>query len=78
MLYEDAVIRSDAVEYLLEKYTQFPSEIPTGGPSRHVSDRIFQDWRWVKTIDDEVVFANCIQCCVSKEDFNKCKAELVI
>ncbi|RAU43963.1 hypothetical protein DBY68_019365 [Pseudocitrobacter sp. RIT415] len=69
MDYKDAILREDAMEYLIRYYSDFLDDIPTG-PSRNVSDRIFKDWRWVRCLDGEIVFANCIQECITASDFN--------
>ncbi|QIU92124.1 hypothetical protein [Yokenella regensburgei] len=69
MDYKDAVIREDAMEYLIRNYSEFLEEIPSGS-SRNVSDRIFKDWRWVRCLDGEIVFANCIQEGIRANDFN--------
>lgn len=68
MDYKDAVIREDAIEYLIRNYSGFLDDIPTG-PSRNVSDRIFKNWRWVRCLDGEIVFANCIQEGINASDF---------
>lgn len=68
MLYEDAVIREDAIEFLIRTYAEFPEDIPRG-MSRNVSDRMFGNWRWVRLLDGEIVLANCLQECIRSEDF---------
>ncbi|MDG0556556.1 hypothetical protein [Klebsiella quasipneumoniae] len=72
MFYEDAIKREDAFEFLMKAYADFPEEIPYG-LNRNVSERIFKDWRWVRTLDGEIVFANCLQQCISISDFNERK-----
>lgn len=69
MTYEDAVIREDAIEYLIRNYAKFPGDIPPG-MNRNVSDRMFMNWRWVRTLEGEIVFANCIQEGIDKADFD--------
>lgn len=69
MDYQDAIFREDAMEYLIKHYSGFPDDVQAG-PSRNVSERIFKDWRWVRCLDGEIVFANCIQACITINDFN--------
>ncbi|EMH4161626.1 hypothetical protein RJ498_000841 [Pluralibacter gergoviae] len=72
MLYIDAVLREDAIEHLIRTHQRFPQDVPPGA-SKNVSHRIFGNWRWVRLLDGEVVFANCIQECIRKEDFDSRK-----
>ncbi|WP_373203384.1 hypothetical protein [Citrobacter amalonaticus] len=77
MDYKDAIFREDAMEYLIKHYSGFPDDIQAG-PSRNVSDRIFKDWRWVRCLDGEIVFANCIQECITSNDFTVRKETMSI
>ena len=70
MNYEDSVIRGDAMDFLLQTYSKFPSDVPQG-PSNHVSDAQFKNWRWVRCLDGEIVFANCIQQAITKGNFDE-------
>lgn len=69
MKYEDAVLREDAFEFLIRNYSEFPGDIPFG-LNRNVSCQIFKDWRWVRTLQGEILFANCIQAGIGLEEFN--------
>lgn len=77
MFYEDAVKREDAFEFLMKTYSDFPVDVPYG-LNRNVSERIFKDWRWVRTLDGEIVFANCLQKCISASDFNERKSTIEV
>ncbi|RKR53198.1 hypothetical protein C7387_4339 [Yokenella regensburgei] len=77
MDYKDAVIREDAMEYLIRHYAEFPADVPVG-PSKNVSDRMFINWRWVRCLDGEIVFANCIQEGITANDFNARKETMRI
>ena len=72
MKYEDSIIRGDAMDFLLKAYANFPFDIPEG-PSNNVSDAQFKTWRWVRCLDGEIVFANCIQQAITKVDFDQQK-----
>lgn len=72
MNYQDAILREDAMEWLIRNYYQFPTDIaPGNGMSVNVSGRVFANWRWVRTLDGEILFANCIQPGISADDFNE-------
>lgn len=79
MNYDDAVEYSDAMEWLIEHYDEFPNQVPGGAEnlSRNVSGRMFKNWRWVLTLDLELVFANCIQQGITRQDFISRKAEVM-
>lgn len=79
MNYDDAVEYSDAMEWLIDHYDEFPRQVPGGAEnlSRNVSGRMFKNWRWVMTLDMELVFANCIQQGITKQAFESRKAEVV-
>ena len=79
MDYSDAVEYSDAIEWLIEHYAEFPNQVPGSAEniSRNVSGRMFMNWRWVMTLDMELVFANCIQQGITKQAFESRKAEVV-
>ncbi|HHE5697807.1 TPA: hypothetical protein ACPEY2_001696 [Citrobacter amalonaticus] len=77
MDYKDSIFREDAMEYLIKHYSGFPDDIQAG-PSRNVSDRIFRDWRWVRCLNGEIVFANCIQECIASNDFSERKEAMRI
>lgn len=70
MTYEDSIIRGDAMDFLLQTYSNFPSDVPAG-PSNNVSDAQFKNWRWVRCPDGEIVFANCIQQAITKSNFDE-------
>lgn len=70
MDYEEAIEREDAMEWLLDSYSDFPKKVPAGDMSRNVSNPMFRCWRWILTLDREVVFGNCYQKCITKSDFD--------
>lgn len=74
MNYEEAIEREDAMEWLLEHYSEWPIKAISGDMSRNVSNPMFLCWRWILTLKHEVVFANMYQPCISKEDFEERKA----
>lgn len=74
MNYEEAIEREDAMEWLLENCSDWPINEIAGSMSRHVSNPMVQRWRWILTLNREVVFSNMYQPCISKEDFEQRKA----
>ncbi len=76
MRYEEAVKREDAMEWLLKTYHSFPDDIPRG-MLRDVSQSQYKDWRWVRCPDGEIIFANCIEPGITREEFDARK-EMVI
>lgn len=52
MNYNDAVEYSDAMEWLIDHYAEFPRQVPGGieNLSRNISGRMFKNWRWVMTL----------------------------
>ncbi|WP_338501579.1 hypothetical protein VRC35_06475 [Erwinia aphidicola] len=75
MDYKDAIEREDAMEWLLENYDDFPERVLTG-PSKTISNPMFKNWRWVLTLENEIVFGNCYQPGIIKQHFDERRAEL--
>ncbi|CNF52129.1 hypothetical protein PGS49_19800 [Yersinia intermedia] len=75
MRYSDAIQYTDAMEWLLDNYQQFPDKVLTSEKCKEISNRMFKNWRWVLTLDGEVIFGNCIQPGITKEAFDRCKLE---
>ncbi|HEF7276276.1 TPA: hypothetical protein ACGBPZ_004572 [Yersinia enterocolitica] len=75
MMYSDAIQYTDAMEWLLDNYQQFPDKVLTSEACKEISNRMFKNWRWVLTLEGEVIFGNCIQPGITKEAFDRCKLE---
>lgn len=67
--YEYAVDRTDAFEFL--ERTGFPDFIPEGGPSADVSLPIFKNWRFVRSMTNEILFANGIVPGITADEFEQ-------
>ena len=64
--YKYSVFREDAMEYLLKNVEQFPKEIPG-----KIAISIFQGWRWVESLEGEIIFADCISPFITAKDLQK-------
>ena len=59
----------DALEYLFNNWGTFPDSIPEGGLTRDISIAYFKTWRFVRTLQGEIVFGNCISPGVTRQEF---------
>lgn len=50
----------DAMDYLFDEWGNFPMFIPSGGPAKDISRKYFGRWRFVMTMEGEIVFGNCL------------------
>lgn len=70
--YIDAVLREDAMEWLLNNYEEFPAKVKSEcAPG--ISKPVFGNWRWVYTPLCGILLANCLQPGISREDFYRRK-----
>jgi len=75
MNYSDAIEWHDAIEWLIENYESFPAKV-LAGISRNVSNPMFKNWRWILTLENEVVFGNGYQPGIVKSDFDAYKSAM--
>lgn len=59
--------RDIALSYLIRRYTQWPTNTVT--EEKPVTDRIWGRWRWVLSLDGEVMFGNGIEPAITIMDF---------
>lgn len=59
----------DALEYLYNNWGTFPDTVPKGGVSKDISSPYFRNWRFVRTLDGEIVFGNCISPGITRGEF---------
>ncbi|WP_158784750.1 hypothetical protein [Pantoea sp. BAV 3049] len=76
MDYKDSIEWHDAMEWLQENYAEFPDRVLTG-PCKTISNLMFKNWRWVLTLENEIVFGNCYQPGITKLDFEEYKSAMV-
>ncbi|MFM7945903.1 hypothetical protein [Hafnia paralvei] len=73
MNYREAIERTDAIEYLIKHFPEFPSSVPNGGPTKEISVSYFKQFRFVLTHDGEVIFGDCMVPGITADDFNEYK-----
>lgn len=64
----------DALEYLVNNWGEFPRVVPEGGPCETISECYYKNWRFVLTLEGEIVFANCISPGITREEFERYRA----
>lgn len=64
MTYLEAVERTDVLDFVIKYDVQFPTL--TGSFIDYQT--LFKNWRFVETLDHEMVLANCIQPGITQED----------
>lgn len=69
--YKHAIAYTDAMEFLISHYAEFPEKVPTGGPCAEISDALHKNHRFILTPDGEVVFGDCIIPGIKAEEFNE-------
>lgn len=67
--YKEAAEYTDAMEYLIKHFDEFPERIPQGGPTPEISVAYHKNHRFVQTPEGEIVFGNCIIPGVNAEEF---------
>lgn len=75
--YNSAVQHNDALEYLLAHYDTFPTiaeVLPSGAT---LSQALFRNWHWIITLDNELVFGNCIDPGITKDYFDQRQTQLL-
>ncbi|WP_447887678.1 hypothetical protein [Serratia fonticola] len=76
--YNDAITYTDAMEYLIRHFAEFPKSVPPGGLSKNISVEYFNRHRFVKTLQGEVVFADCIIPGITAQDFNEYRQKVTL
>lgn len=71
MNYSDSIEWHDAMEWLLNNYDEFPSRVLAGDACEEISNPVFRKWRWIRALDETVVFGNCYQPGIVKSDFDE-------
>lgn len=61
----------DAMEYLFEEWGNFPMFIPCGGPTKEISRQYWKNWRFIMTLQGEIVFGNCLIPGITREDYQQ-------
>lgn len=59
--------RTNALRYLVSRHPQWPTNIVT--EEKPVTDRIWGRWRWVLSLDGEVMFGNGIEPAITVVEF---------
>ncbi|WP_368928379.1 hypothetical protein [Mixta calida] len=68
--YKDSVEYTDAMEYLIKHFDEFPAKVPQGGPTPEISVAYHKAHRFVLTPEGEVVFGNCMVPGINAAEFN--------
>ncbi len=66
----------DALDYLYRNFKTFPEDIPDGGPTRDISLRYWNNHRFIRTPDGEIVFGDCIVPGITKRGYNEYVSKL--
>lgn len=70
LTYKESVSRVEALEFLAKHYGRFPDSLPTDRPSEHISHRMVGGWRWVGSLEGDIIFADCLQPCIEAAEFD--------
>ena len=62
----DMNTRREASDYLKQNCKMWPGYI-----ERYIAPKEFKTWRFVQALDGEIVFANCIEPCITEEEWRK-------
>jgi len=68
--YRDTVKYTDAMEYLIRHFAEFPKSVPPGGPTPEISVSYHKAHRFVLTPEGEVVFGDCMVPGINAADFD--------
>ena len=74
--YKDAAAYTDAMEYLIKHFDEFPAKVPQGGPIPEISVSYYKSHRFVLTPEGEVVFGDCMVPGINKADFDNYRREV--
>ncbi|TXE58989.1 hypothetical protein [Serratia nematodiphila] len=69
--YKQAIAYTDAMEFLISHYAEFPAKVPSGGPCAEISNALHKNHRFILTPEGEVVFGDCIIPGINAEEFNE-------
>lgn len=69
--YKEAAEYTDAMEYLIKHFDEFPTRVPQGGPTPEISVAYHKSHRFVLTPDGEIVFGNCLIPGINKAEFEE-------
>lgn len=67
---KDSVEYTDAMEYLIKHFDEFPAKVPPGGPTPEISVTYWRWHRFVLTPDGEIVFGDCLIPGINADEFN--------
>jgi hypothetical protein len=55
--------RQSAINFLLKELSEWPATL-----IGYIGPRQFQNWRFVETLEGEIVFGNCIEPCITYDE----------
>lgn len=59
--------RETALNYLVQRYPQWP--ITVVNEERPITSRVWGSWRWVLSLEGEVMFANGVEPAICVEEY---------
>lgn len=69
------IYRCESLEFLHNEVGFFPDCVPSGGLSNNVGEAIFNGWRFILSLDGELLFSNCLSDPIRKRDFEEYAAK---
>lgn len=76
--YSETVAYTDAMEYLIQHFAEFPASVPPGGPAVDISVPYHRNHRFVLTTEGEIVFGDCIIPGITAQDFNEYRQKVTL
>ncbi|MFV9079553.1 hypothetical protein ABQ397_25065 [Serratia fonticola] len=76
--YSETVAYTDAMEYLIRHFEEFPESVPVGGPAVDISVPYHRNHRFVLTTEGEIVFGDCIIPGITAQDFNEYRQKVTL
>ncbi|MEX3240498.1 hypothetical protein [Serratia quinivorans] len=74
--YKETIAYTDAMEYLITHFAEFPAKVPSGGPTTEISVPYHKNHRFVLTPEGEVVFGDCIIPGINAKEFNEYRRQV--
>lgn len=66
--------RCDALEFLHAEVGFWPDCVPDGGPTKEIGEALFRRWRFILSVENELLFADCLSEPIRKSDFEEYRA----
>ncbi|KGA31143.1 MULTISPECIES: hypothetical protein [Pectobacterium] len=76
--YKETLEYTDAMEYLINHFAEFPEFVPAGGPTKEISVPYYKSHRFVLTPEGKVVFGDCMVPGINAQEFNEYRQKVIL